>query len=125
MKQMVSKNNKEISNFGMRLSYERKRLGYTQSTLAGLLNKSTVTQVKYESGETRPDADYFFGLDELGADIYYIITGEQLEALKKDDERELVGGYRMMDQRVKDAVLNLVGVITIDAPNKIPVKNKK
>lgn len=114
----------ELFNIGLRLNQERKRLGYSQTALATKLNRSKATQVKYESNETYPDAEYFFALNQLGADIYYIITGEQLEAFKKNDERELVSGYRVMDEKEKNILLNLVRVVTQinDADKKNPHK---
>ena len=122
---------KELLDFGDRLAQERKRLGYSQSALAELLDKSSMTQFKYESGETCPDSDYFFALDELGADIYYIITGRQLEALKEDDERQLLADFRSFDEREKTIMLNLFHDMTQSevsnkkiAANKISGKTK-
>ncbi len=111
---------KELLDFGARLAQERKRLEYSQSALADLMGKSSMTQFKYESGETCPDADYFFALDELGADIYYIITGRQLEALKEDDERQLLADFRSFDEREKAIMLNLFHDMT-----QSEVSNKK
>ena len=117
---------KELCDFGTRLAQERKRLDYSQSALAELLGKSSMTQFKYESGETRPDADYFFALNELGADIFYIITGQQLEALKESDERQLLSDFRALDERQKIIMLNLFHDMTQSevVPNKKLAANK-
>ena len=105
---MSTKKYKKIPGVGIRITQERKRLGYSQAELSAKLGKATLTQISYESDDTRPDADYFFALDELGADIYYIITGRQLEALKAEDELQLLGGYRSCDAPHKSIILNLV-----------------
>jgi transcriptional regulator with XRE-family HTH domain len=75
----------ENSSIGLRLTQERKRLGYNQVTLSAKAGISSATQISYEADGTRPDADYLCALNELGADIFYIITGEQLEALTAED----------------------------------------
>jgi len=105
---MSTEKSLKYQNIGLRIAQERKRLGYSQTTMAAKLDRSKSTQVSYELDETRPDADYFFALDELGADIYYIITGRQLEALKAEDELQLLGGYRSCDDPHKSIILNLV-----------------
>lgn len=97
----------ELLTIGNRLTRERKRLGYSQTALAIKLGRSKATQVKYESDETRPDAEYFLSMFELGADIHYIITGELLEALKEADERQLLKNYRAFDDRHKTLMQNL------------------
>jgi transcriptional regulator with XRE-family HTH domain len=128
---MSMKKNKKIPGVGIRITQERKRLGYSQAALSAKLGKATLTQISYESDETRPDADYFFSLDELGADIYYIITGRQLEALKEDDERQLLADFRSFDEREKTIMLNLFHDMTQSevsnkkiAANKISGKTK-
>jgi len=102
----INKSEKNTS-IGLRIAQERKRLKYSQAKLSAKLGRSTATQISYEADETRPDADYFFALDELQADIYYIITGRQLEALKKEDELKLLRSYRTVDERHKIIILNL------------------
>jgi len=102
----INKSEKNTS-IGLRIAQERKRLKYSQAKLSAKLGRSTATQISYEADETRPDADYFFALDELQADIYYIITGRQLEALKKEDELKLLRSYRTVDERHKNIILNL------------------
>lgn len=100
---------KELFGFGARLTEERLRIGLSQKALAAILEKTSMTQIKYEAEETRPDAAYFLGLDKLGADIYFIITGTRSENKLADDERELIKGYRDLDIRGKTGVLALIG----------------
>jgi len=110
----------KFKDIGTRIVQERKKLGYSQTTLAAKLGRSKSAQISYEANETRPDADYFFALDELGADIYYIITGRELAALKKQDELKLLRSYRTVDDRHKMIILNLAeDIAQSDFPNKI------
>jgi transcriptional regulator with XRE-family HTH domain len=116
---MSTNKSPELLTFGIRLTQERKRLGYSQTTLAAKLDRSKATQVKYESGDTHPDADYFLALHKLGADIHYIITGELLEALKAEDERQLLKNYRAFNDRDKSLMLNLFNdIVRSDAASK-------
>jgi transcriptional regulator with XRE-family HTH domain len=105
---MSTNKSEQLLVIGMRLAEERNRLDYNQSTLSDALGKSSVTQYKYEAGITCPTADYLLALDKLGADIYYIITGRRLEALKEEDEVRLLGNYRNFDEKHKAIILNLV-----------------
>ena len=115
----------ENTSIGLRITQERKRLGYSQATLSAKTGKSTATQISYEADETRPDADYFSALNKLGADIFYIITGEQLEALKAEDERQLLANYRSVFDRHKPVILNLVeGIAEVDQSDKKNTTNK-
>lgn len=61
---------------GLRLMFEREKLGLTQGELAQRLNIHRVSQSNYERGTTSPDVKYLAAADELGLDIYYIITGK-------------------------------------------------
>lgn len=105
---MSTKKSEQKDSIGLRLGQERKRLGYSQTVLGAKLDTSKATQIKYEANYTRPDADYLFEVNQLGADIYYIITGEQLEALKNVDERQLLASYRLLDNPHKPIVLHFI-----------------
>jgi len=61
---------------GLRLMFEREKLGLTQGELAQRLSIHRVSQSNYERGLTAPDVKYLAKADELGLDIYYIITGK-------------------------------------------------
>jgi transcriptional regulator with XRE-family HTH domain len=123
---MSNKKYKKLPGIGLRLTQERKRLDYSQAELAEKLDKATVTQISYEADETRPDADYFSGLNELGFDIFYIITGKQLEALKEEDERHLLASYRTAYEKHKPIILNLAqDIAQVDEYDKKNTANKK
>ncbi|MFZ6640773.1 helix-turn-helix domain-containing protein [Undibacterium sp. TC4M20W] len=114
---MSTDKNKELFGFGARLIEERLKLGFTQKALAAVLEKTSMTQIKYESEETKPDLLYLAGLHKLGADIYYIVTGIRSANAIAKDEIEVLDGYRALDIRGKAGVL---GMITgLSAPQAI------
>jgi len=117
---MSTGNFKQLFGFGARLLEERNRLGLSQKNLAGALGKTFVTQSKYESEETKPDLVYLEGLDKLGADVYYIITGKRSENALTAEEISIIAGLRTLDLRGKAGVLALISGM---APQEQKVKN--
>ncbi|MFZ3001633.1 MAG: XRE family transcriptional regulator [Undibacterium umbellatum] len=105
---MSTDKSKAIFGFGARLSEERLKLGFTQKALAALLEKTSMTQIKYESEETKPDLLYLAGLHKLGADIFYIVTGLRSANAIAKDEIEILNGYRALDVRGKAGVLGMI-----------------
>ncbi|MBP0629764.1 hypothetical protein [Cupriavidus sp. AcVe19-1a] len=67
----------ELFTIGSRIASERKRLGLSQEALAKRLAVTGKTQVKYEAGNTYPNAQYLQGFDELGADVAFVVTGRR------------------------------------------------
>ena len=61
--------------YAERLRNERQRLALSQAVVsaAGCVSKST--QVAYEAGQRVPDLAYLDGIDSLGVDRVYILTG--------------------------------------------------
>jgi transcriptional regulator with XRE-family HTH domain len=100
--------NEFLFGFGARIAEERTRLKYSQAALAMLFGKTARTQGKYESEETAPDLIYLFNLDRLGADIYYIVTGQRSANSFSTEEMGLVSSYRSLDTRGKAGVLGMV-----------------
>ena len=66
-----------MASIGDRLREERLRLGKNQPEFAALGHAAKRSQIRYESGEKSPDAEYLAGIVEAGADVHYIITGER------------------------------------------------
>lgn len=64
-------------SIGERIRAERERLGHSQDQWASTADIHRNTQAKYERGEGAPDANYLAAIEEIGADIYYIVTGEK------------------------------------------------
>lgn len=86
-----------MSSLGNRLKEERKRLGLNQTEMAEHGGVQITAQANYEKDVRRPDADYLFGINKIGADILYIITGKrtpiQMSSLSIE-ETSLVDYYR-------------------------------
>ncbi|MBI3727385.1 MAG: transcriptional regulator [Burkholderiales bacterium] len=118
---MSTYKSKEMFGFGARLTEERQRIGLTQKALAAILEKTSMTQIKYESEETKPDLLYLVGLDKLGADIYYIVTGRRSANVVAKDEMEVLDGYRALDIRGKAGVLGMITGLTM--PSEPKAKN--
>ena len=62
---------------GERIRSERERLGHTQEDWARHAGVHRNTQAKYEKGDATPDVQYLSKIDELGADVDFIWTGER------------------------------------------------
>ena len=67
----------DIVRLGERLAEERQRLGFTQGKLAASLGLSRNSITQYEAGRHQPGADVLIGLDKVGADSQYILTGRR------------------------------------------------
>lgn len=65
----------DIINFGARLRKERERLGHTQESFGASGGVTRLTQSKYEKGESSPTMGYMIGIEGIGADFNYIMTG--------------------------------------------------
>ncbi len=60
----------------IRFSQEIRRLGITQVELANKTGMSTVTISNYAQGHRPPASEVLVKLDEMGADIRFILTGK-------------------------------------------------
>ncbi len=88
-----------------RIQEERKRLGFTQTQLAEKVGLKLNAQSKYERGENEPKASYFAKLEELGADIYYILTGKRNSNNLTNEEKFLLEKFRAAKEEQRSAVL--------------------
>jgi transcriptional regulator with XRE-family HTH domain len=53
----------------------------SQTEFAALGGASKRAQIRYESGERSPDAEYLAGIAARGADVLYIVTGKRAEGV--------------------------------------------
>lgn len=102
---------------GRRLAEERERLGYSQKLLAGRMAKTVRTQIKYEQGTTMPDALYLAWLNDLGADVYYIVTGQRSGNELPVQEAALLKAFREKSPDSQDGVLRML--VGTDDPRQI------
>lgn len=66
-----------MNNFGQRLKAERERLGKTQADFAKAGGVGRTAQFNYEREERRPSSTYLRGIEAIGADSLYIMTGNR------------------------------------------------
>lgn len=104
---MASNKNEYLVILGERLAEERKRCEHTQKTVAVHFDISTRTQIKYELGETAPDAYYLHGIGEIGLDVAYVLTGKRSTSHVSDDEDALLAAYRRLGEEIRPALLAL------------------
>lgn len=69
---------------GERLREERERLGKNQTDFGVSAGVSRGTQKAYELESSSPDVRYLSGLQELGVDVYYVLTGSRVDADAND-----------------------------------------
>lgn len=69
--------NDEKNSFGARLRAERQRLGHTQDAFGAGAGVTRLTQAKYEKGESSPNVEYLIAIEEMAADIDYLLTGNK------------------------------------------------
>lgn len=67
---------------GARLRAERERLGLTQAALAELLGVRRLAVLKYETGDYSPTADQLQALDQIGADVGFVVTGRSCQVVE-------------------------------------------
>lgn len=104
---MSSNKSEYLTILGDRLSKERSRCGHTQKSVADELEITARTQIKYEIGETAPDAYYLHGLQQIGFDITYVLTGTR-GAAPTEEESELIACYRNVDTVTRNALVQLL-----------------
>jgi transcriptional regulator with XRE-family HTH domain len=74
----VNAADRDLATFGGRLAFEREHiLSLKQVDLCIRLGVSKTTQIKYEANERFPDIRYLMGLESIGFDLLYLLTGER------------------------------------------------
>ncbi len=104
---MSSNKSEYLTILGDRLAKERSRCGHTQKSVADELEITARTQIKYEIGETAPDAYYLHGLTAIGIDVTYVLTGMR-GAAPSAEESELIASYRCVDVPTRNALVQLL-----------------
>jgi transcriptional regulator with XRE-family HTH domain len=91
-----------------RLVAERERLNLTQTDLRQLMEVSKGTQIRYESGETSPDAKYLARLLEAKFDVLYILTGQRSPGALTEEQQILLCAYEAAPGMLKNAALGVL-----------------
>jgi len=63
---------------GKRIKQERKRMGFSLKTFAGISESSSDTLRKWEKGFEHPSLSVLVVWAKIGVDVFYIITGKHL-----------------------------------------------
>ncbi|AMO99006.1 helix-turn-helix domain protein [Collimonas arenae] len=94
-----------MRSIGEILKEERLRLAMNQDDFAAVGGLKRRAQTLYEQNERSPDAVYLRALAAIGVDVQYVLTGEQAASALTQFEKDLLAGYRNLDQRGKAGVL--------------------
>ncbi|MDN0093906.1 helix-turn-helix domain-containing protein [Yersinia rohdei] len=98
------------NDIGQRLREERERLGLSQVAMGDIGGVKKLTQLKYEKGDSCPDAYYLALLHKFGLDVQYVVIGVRSVTALTNDEEELVSHYRSAPLAVKQAVFAALSV---------------
>ncbi|MCB2255377.1 XRE family transcriptional regulator [Pseudomonas chlororaphis] len=98
------------SGVGERLREERERLDMNQTDFGVSAGVSRGTQKAYELESSSPDIRYLSGLQELGVDVHYVLTGSRVDTdVSKLNEAEtvVVGHMREMSDSDRATLAHL------------------
>lgn len=101
-----------MDSAGERLKQERIRLGYSVRKFAKEAGVATSTQSLYESNGRQPRSDYYNRISALGAEIFWIMSGDKEDDAVRDKRaamyppeiRELIEDYKLCPDEVKAAL---------------------
>ncbi|GLX14765.1 transcriptional regulator [Pseudomonas straminea] len=102
------------SGVGERLREERERLGQNQTDFGQAAGVSRGTQKAYELGSSSPDIRYLSGLQALGVDVTYVLTGLREAAEVGDlspDESHLLADYRRLSDAQRTHTSHMVNAL--------------
>lgn len=72
---------------GVRLREERQRLGLNQADFAAIGGVRKLAQFNYEADKRQPDKAYLVALAARGVDVHYVLTGERMPDVLRDNVR--------------------------------------
>ena len=98
----------QTSNFFERLIEERKRLGLNQEEFGALAGVGKHSQLNYEKGSRKPDADYLIALEAHGVDVTYLLTGKRSRPEGPTPADKLVLAARGIEWEPQDERRNTV-----------------
>lgn len=94
---------------GARLKEERERLKLSQTAFGQLAGITRNAQGMYESGERMPDGMYYRSIAKAGADVMYILIGENSDsAALSAREVALLDNYRASSADVQKGISYLL-----------------
>ncbi|EKD4648753.1 TPA: transcriptional regulator [Escherichia coli] len=108
------------NDIGRRLREERERLGLSQVAMSDMGGVKKLTQLRYEKGDSFPDAAYLAALSRFGLDVQYVVLGVHSPETYNNDEQELITRFRAASLDVKNAVIGAL-VAGSSASNNIKI----
>jgi transcriptional regulator with XRE-family HTH domain len=105
---------------GLRLREVREELGLTQPAMAALAGLKKQAQLRYESDERRPDADYLAAIAAAGADVLYILTGQRNQPISPKaalprEQQALLNSYEMCSATARKNLLQTAALLASGA----------
>lgn len=95
---------------GERLREERERLGKNQTDFGVAAGVSRGTQKAYELESSSPDVRYLSGLQALGVDVHYVLTGSRVDtdpSKMSDTEKTVLEHMREMSDADRATLAHL------------------
>lgn len=115
------------SGVGERLREERERLGQNQTDFGQAAGVSRGTQKAYELESSSPDIRYLSGLQALGVDVTYVLTGMRESAEAGDlspEESHLLQDYRRLSDVQRASSFEMVHALA-EMAERYQVKSDK
>jgi transcriptional regulator with XRE-family HTH domain len=119
-----------------RLAEERRRVGLNQTELGQIAGVGKLTVIRWERGESAPDAQQLAAMAIKGIDVQYLVTGQRSAATQlltpkqaeaglavevvTKEERALLDNYRHAPEIGKKAVDAAVAAVTVQKPRRRP-----
>lgn len=104
-------------NIFERLKNERERLDLTQPRVGDLLGVGKTTVIRWEKGESAPDAVQLSAFAASGADVLYILTGQRSQGLPAQatlppDEQVLLDSYRRCNSQGRQNLIQTAALLS-------------
>ncbi|CAE6823735.1 hypothetical protein R69746_06175 [Paraburkholderia aspalathi] len=90
------------------------RIGLSQAEVAAIGGLGKQTQLNYEADTRSPDAAYLLALKAVGIDVWYVLTGERAIAVLNDDESDILGAYRQLNEAGKGFIQRMLALYVND-----------
>ena len=100
--------------FGERLAYERKRLGYRGADFARECGVTPASQSLYENGKRKPDSDYLRAACLLGADPAFLLIGAPSHPSTlqvREEDRGPLAEFHGLTPKARKAMMALVAAV--------------
>lgn len=103
-----------MSTVGERVKEERKRLGLSQAELAQACGFNTRAVKAAEGNENWPSGPLLAGMQRMGMDVVYLLSGDRNTALDPA-ELTLLTAWRNAEEPVRQMVMAMLGGIGLPA----------